>query len=288
MIITKLKLHDKLPLTCTRTGTCCHGKQVFLNPYELASLAQEKKLSSRVFRDTYCEFGGMRLRFDGKADDKGYLACSQYIENFGCSVHAGRPLACRLFPLGRQIQHDEAEYMYQGTTFPCLDGCPEVTKLQHLSVEDYLKGQLTVSFEKAQDEYLEVMQNIADIAFTLLLDTGLSETGEINTLASWRELGKLSETELANRIGANWIDILMLPTLNEHLNEPIFFAQTHNEELQSLAQENFGNLTSMEELHDAAVLMMALALYLARALGANPQALSEHWIDIAKENGAVE
>lgn len=288
MITTKLQLHDKLPLTCTRTGTCCFGKQVFLNPYELACLAQEKKLSPRAFRDTYCEFGGMRLRFDGEPDGKGNLACSQYTENFGCSVHLGRPLACRLYPLGRQIQHDEAQYIFQGKIFPCMDGCPEVINLPQLSVEEYLKGQLTASFESAQDEYLEVMQNVADIAFTLLLDTGLAESVETKTLSSWRVLGTSSETELANKIGTEWIDVLMLPVILDSLNDPISFVQTHNEQLQSLAQEQFGNLTSTEELHEACELMMALALYLARALGANPQALSEHWIDIAKSNGANE
>jgi len=71
MISTKLKLQDKLPLTCTRAGTCCHGNQVFLNPWELARLAKEKHITPKEFHDRYCNFGGILLRFNGKKDKGG-------------------------------------------------------------------------------------------------------------------------------------------------------------------------------------------------------------------------
>lgn len=295
MTNTKLKLQDKLPLTCTRSGTCCHGNRVLLNPWELLCLAREKQLDPREFRDLYCDWGGILLRFNGKEDHRGKPSCSQYIENFpegsgqgGCSVHAGRPLACRLFPLGRQIQNEQAEYIFQGTTFPCLNGCPEVVNLPQLTVGDYLKGQMTDSFEVAQDEYLELMQNIADLAFTLLLDTGLAESGETKTLAVWRQMGNSEAAELVIRIGQKWIDHLMLPELSGELEDPVSFARAHNELLQMTAQERFGLLKTNQEFHEASVLMMGLALYLARALGADPRSLSEHWIEVAKSNGACE
>jgi uncharacterized protein len=94
MITTKLQLEDFFPLTCSRAGTCCHGKTVFLNPWELANIAREKKLSPKEFSTEYCEWGGIKLIFNGESTFKNQSACSQYIENFGCSVHLGRPLAC--------------------------------------------------------------------------------------------------------------------------------------------------------------------------------------------------
>lgn len=288
MITTKFNIQDKLPLTCSRTGTCCHGNLVLLNPWELICLAKEKQKTPREFRDLYCEFGGISLRFNGKENGKGKPACSQYVENFGCSVHLGRPLACRLYPLGRQIQNEEVHYIFQGNKFPCLDGCPEVSELPHLSVGEYLAGQSTDAFEKAQDEYLDIMQNIADIAFTLLLDTSLAKSGDRKTLSSWREMGNKQPEALADRIGHEWIDYLMLPKIIDHLEDPVSFARTHNELLQCKAQEKFELLQTNQELHEASVLMMGTALYLARALGANPKILAEHWIDIAKSNGACE
>ena len=98
-VTTKLTLTDNLPLTCSRSGTCCHGKTVRLNPWELACLAEAKGLTPRAFRDRYCDFGGIHLRFDGAPGWRQQPACSQYVPDFGCSVHLGRPLACRLYPL---------------------------------------------------------------------------------------------------------------------------------------------------------------------------------------------
>ena len=286
MQIKKLRSQNILPLTCSRAGTCCQGKLVMLNPWELVNLAKEKKNTPREFRDLYCEFGGIRLRFDGKVEWCEKPACSQYVDNFGCSVHLGRPLACRLYPLGRQVQSNEIHYMYQGDQFPCLEQCPEVKELPHLSVGDYLNGQITDQFEKAQDGYLELMQNTADIAFELLLDTGLAASGDKETLPLWRKMGDELPELLADRIGNEWMDCLMIPEIFE--DDSIAFVEKHNELLQLKIQEEFGTSQTKQELHEASVLVMGLALHLARGLGANPKELAELWIDTAKSHGAQE
>jgi len=288
MEITRLNLQDKLPLTCSRRGTCCHGNLVMLNPWELATIAREKGITPGEFRDLYCEYGGIRLRFDGAVGWREKKACSQYIGDFGCSVHLGRPLACRLFPLGRLIQSEKVHYMYQGTEFPCLEGCPEVTGLPLLNVGEYLKGQETERFEKAQDEYLDVMQSLADMAFELLLDTGLAESGDTETLPMWRKMGNELPDILADRIGQEWMDSLMIPEIYDDTEDPVSFARKHKDLLQLKVQEKFGALQTFQEIHKACVFIMGVALHLARSLGANPQILAEHWIDTAKNNGAVE
>ena len=56
---------DVLPLTCSRSGTCCHGNQVWLNPWEINQLAQTKNVSIPDFCNLYTEFGGIRLKFTG-------------------------------------------------------------------------------------------------------------------------------------------------------------------------------------------------------------------------------
>jgi uncharacterized protein len=288
METTRLNREDRLPLTCSRTGTCCHGKMVWLNPWELFCLARTKGITPREFRNSYCEYGGIRLRFDGKAGWKSQQACSQYIENYGCSVHAGRPLSCRLYPLGRQIQSNEVHYMYQGQAFPCLEGCPEVTALPYLKVEEYLAGQQTDQYEKAQDEYLELMQNIADIAFVLLLDTGLAASGDKETLRMWRQMGDKEPDALAQQIGTDWMDSLTLPEIAKNTNDPVLFIRQHGEMLQQKAQNEFGALNNATELHQASVLVMGLALQLSRAIGADTAGLANLWADTAKENGAQE
>ncbi len=288
MQTTKLNSKSTLPLTCSRSGTCCFGKAVMLNPWEIVCFSKEKKITPREFRDLYCEFGGIRLLFDGKSDTKGQKSCSQYIDNFGCSVHEGRPLACRLYPLGRQIQFNKAQYIYEGTTFPCLTDCAEVLDLPKLSVGEYLKGQKADKFEKAQDEYLLIMQNIADIGFELLLDSGLSESGDYKTLKIWRELGNELPENLAERIGKEWLDCLMIPNITDNINNPNTFAKKHNELLLLKAQEKFGKIQTLQEIQKASVLMIALALHLGKGLGADTKGISEIWIATAKKYGAKE
>jgi Fe-S-cluster containining protein len=288
MQTTKLNLKSILPLTCNRSGTCCFGKAVMLNPWELLNLSREKKVTQRAFRDQFCEFGGIRLLFNGKQDKKGQHACSQYVDDFGCSVHLGRPLACRLYPLGRQIQFDKAQYIFESDKFPCLTDCSSVLELPKLTVGEYLKGQKAVEFEKGQDAYLIIMQNIADIAFELLLDSGLAASGDTKTLAAWRKIGNESPEILAKRIGLEWIDYLMIPEINYNTENPLTFIEEHNNLLLLKAQENFGNIQTLKKLHEASVLMIGVALHLARGLGANAKEIAEHWIETAKSYGAKE
>ncbi|MFT5145800.1 MAG: Fe-S-cluster containining protein [Polaribacter sp.] len=288
MQTTKLSTNSILPLTCSRSGTCCFGKDVMLNPWELLNFSKEKKIAPGEFKKLYTELGGIRLLFNGNLDKKGQKACSQYIDNAGCSVHKGRPLACRLYPLGRQIQFDKAHYIYEGATFPCLTDCAEVLDLPKLSVGEYLKGQEAGPFEKAQDAYLIVMQNIADIAFELLLESELTESGDTKTLNAWRVLGTDFPEVLVEKIGNDWLDSLMIPDITEDTENPVTFAEKHNNLLLLKAQEQFGSLQTLQELHEAAVLMIGVALYLAKGLGADAKEISEHWIEIAKNHGAKE
>lgn len=288
MNVTKLSLNESLPLTCTRKGTCCHGNQVLLNPWELARLAHEKNITSSEFRTAFCVEGGSVLHFNGEKDQRGKPACGLYTANFGCSVHSARPLACRLFPLGRQVQHEQAEYIFQGTTFPCLNGCSEVLDLPKITVLDYLEGQETADFEVAQDAYLEIMQNLADIAFTLLLETGLSASGDTATLNQWRKSGMLNGEQLTNSLSQEWQDVLITPHISVDKTGVQSFIEEHNTLLQEKVELHVNGLSSMNDFHEAAVQMMRMALLLAHSLGADSNALVEMWIDVAKENGACE
>jgi Fe-S-cluster containining protein len=261
---------------------------VWLNPWELACLAAAKGLTSRVFRDRHCDCGGIRLRFDNPPGFKGETACSQYLPDSGCTVHAGRPLACRLYPLGREKRGRETLYMHRGKCFPCMDDCPEVADLPHLTVADYLAGQDVVSGESAQSEYLELMQRLADGAFALLLESGLAASGDKLTLRLWRKMGNDQPEHLAKQLGPEWINRLMLPDINGALNDPAAFCRRHHDMLEQEAQALLGKPGDAVEFREASGIMMGLALHLGRGLGANPAELAEHWVMTAKKLGAME
>jgi hypothetical protein len=203
-------------------------------------------------------------------------------------VHSGRPLACRLYPLGRQRQGEELYYLYQGSEFPCLDGCPEVLDLPRLRVAAYIEAQAAKRFEAAQDEYLEVMQSLADSAFAFLLESGLAGSGDRQTLRLWREMGRARPERLQDRLGPAWIDLLMIPELTDGLTDPTAFSRQHHDQLFLKAQESFGTLDNVADFRKASVVLMGLALHLGRGLGADPAELAEHWIKTAKEHGALD
>lgn len=246
-------------------------------------------MSPREFSDRFCEFGGIRLRFDGKPGWKGLRSCSQYAAAFGCSIHKGRPLVCRLYPLGRQKQGEERIYVYEGDEFPCLEGCPEVADLPRLTVSDYMEDQKTELFEKVQDLYLEMMEDVADNAFALLLETGLAASGDRNTLRTWRKMGRENPESLAARLEkAGWLDLLVLPDIKGSEDDPESFCRDHYNLIISRGEEDFASIESPESISAASSLMMAAALQLGRALGADPAALAEHWIAAAKSHGALD
>jgi len=283
MISTKLQLDDSLPLTCSRAGTCCHGKTVFLNPWELANIAHKKKLTPKEFSSQFCEWGGIKLKFNGESTFKNQSSCSQYVENFGCSVHLGRPLACRLYPLGRQIQNEKAIYIHEGKEFPCLADCQTVTELPKMTVGEYLKDQSTKTYESGQDLYLELMQQLADIAFELYLDSGLAKSGNITTLEKWKRLGEMTPEVLSETINEDWRMALYFPEITD-IKNPETFITTHSEILFTKAQTEFASIQTMEELEEASVLIMAVALQLARSIGANASELSKFWVETAKKH----
>lgn len=198
-----------LPLTCARKGVCCHNKAVWLNPWELHVLALAAGSTPKSFRDAHTH-GGVRLRMDGPAGWKGLPACCLHDLLSGCRAHAGRPLACRLYPLGRRRTGDRIEYVYEGTAFPCLEGCPEVAALPQLTLEAYLEQQQTAAGLQAQEAYLELMQDLAEGALVLLLDSGLAASGDRLTLPLWKRLGELSPQARAQELPPQWYDRLTL------------------------------------------------------------------------------
>lgn len=283
---TPVALDTILPLTCSRGGTCCHGNKIWLNPWEIANLAAATGVGAVEFCARECDASALALRLDGPPDHRGLPACSQYDPATGCRVHATRPLACRLFPLGRQVNRETAAYMFIGKTFPCLSGCPEVRALPHLSVGDYLAGQDIARHEEAHDAYLEVMQQLAEGALVLLIDSGLAAAGDRNTLRFWKKLATAPPEARADFIGRPWLERLAAPALVANDADPAAFIAAHQALLQEAAQTEFAHLDDTKGLSRASATMMALALHLGRALGAAPRTLVAHWLATAKQHGA--
>src|SRR5215207_1172173 len=80
--------------SCNRCKKCCYNKRIRLTPYEVLRLARNLEITTKEFISQFTAEGGTILRF--RSEDGG---CS-LLEEEGCTVHADRPGACRIYPLG--------------------------------------------------------------------------------------------------------------------------------------------------------------------------------------------
>lgn len=131
------------------SNCCTKSAPIILNPYELALLCRESGMSyedlldvldtdrARGFplvmlpRDPVCHF------WTGK----------------GCRIYQGRPLACRLYPLGRVFE--------QGTSYlvhPALNVCSGLVSSPSSTVGDYLASQNTETHIRMADHWIAFVE----------------------------------------------------------------------------------------------------------------------------------
>ncbi len=110
-----MKRQSRFSYHCNQCGLCCHQKVITLSPYDVLRIARSRSIATSEAVRRFTSRRGSLLRFEADG------GCSALREN-RCSVHEGRPLACRLYPLGverteageRLIQLD-AEPLSRGT-----------------------------------------------------------------------------------------------------------------------------------------------------------------------------
>jgi Fe-S-cluster containining protein len=72
-----------------------------------------------------------------------------FLGSEGCTVHSDRPLVCRVYPLGRHLRDDGAEWFSHVKRHPQSAG----ERVDKGTIADYLEEQGAGPFLKAADEY---------------------------------------------------------------------------------------------------------------------------------------
>jgi Fe-S-cluster containining protein len=89
---------------CNGCGRCCHNQVITLSPYDVIRLARAAHLSTT---DTIARFTlrrGSLLRFEPGG------SCA-VLNGSHCTLHQGRPVACRLYPLGYRRDGSRASFV---------------------------------------------------------------------------------------------------------------------------------------------------------------------------------
>jgi Fe-S-cluster containining protein len=133
---------------CNRCRNCCHDKLIQVNPYEIARLARCLGIDTTAFIRDYLENSVyLRRQADG--------ACV-FLGPEGCTVHADRPLVCRLYPLGRHVgPAGEVKYS-QMEPHPATKGVYGSDG----TAADYIARQGVAPFVDAADRYLALLRRL--------------------------------------------------------------------------------------------------------------------------------
>lgn len=260
---------DLLPLTCARDGDpCCHGNQILIIPWELAFLAAAAGLSRTGFRDRHTCDGGTRLRCDGPPDSRGRAACTLRAAAGGCSRHPQRPLACRLFPLGRFRVSGAIRYYQTGEQLPCAALCPRSSSLPRLTLDAYLAGQAVELHQEAHDATANLA---AGMVGTALAIADACTRPRAQVAEDLRQLARLSVEDRVAALGEPWFDLLTAADPPAILGQPQEWVRAHAQLLAGTMAARFG--TADADLADAIRLYLLMALHLAGPVGADPQDL---------------
>ncbi len=161
---TRLGRDDTFPFSCHSGlecfNTCCGNKHLPLTPYDVIRIKRGLDMHSDAFLDQYVLYR--------KARDSGFPILSlrmrkednrcPFVDTNGCSIYENRPMACRLYPLGRSstIQADATspakEFFYLLDT----PGCRGVDEQQVQRVEDWIRSQGLLPYIELNDQMLSI------------------------------------------------------------------------------------------------------------------------------------
>jgi uncharacterized protein len=136
---------------CKACKRCCTGKRIPVNPYEVARLARHVGLSTTAFLEKHTEVGGAILR---RSDDQRCV----FLGEGGCSVHSSRPVACRLYPLGRQRASGGEERFAELQPHPQSEGVYGNSG----TVADFLESQGVRTYLELADAYGAVLARMLE------------------------------------------------------------------------------------------------------------------------------
>lgn len=137
---------------CNACGKCCRDKVITLAPYDVLRIARAAGVSTRQAIARFTLRRGSILKFGAGG------ACAM-LDGVRCRIHEGRPLACRLYPLGLEREHAADG---RGERFVRLE--PALGSLGVYGAEgtigDFLEAQDVAEYLDANDRYRRLIPRL--------------------------------------------------------------------------------------------------------------------------------
>jgi Fe-S-cluster containining protein len=146
---------DTLRLSCGVKGcdsNCCtKSAPVVLNPYEIALICREAGMSYEDLLDVVETGRAKSFPLVMLPRDP---AC-HFFSGRGCRIYRARPLACRMYPLGRVFEHGKSHIV-----LPELNVCSGLSSSSEHTVAGYLRDQDTILHMEMADRWIEFVSEI--------------------------------------------------------------------------------------------------------------------------------
>jgi Fe-S-cluster containining protein len=149
---------DLVHLSCGTEGcssNCCKaGAPIVLNPYEIARICRKTGKSYEDLLDIVDteRANGFPLVMLPREP-----VCHFWTDN-GCSIYDARPLACRLFPIGRIFDGMQSRLVLPGRNI-----CTGLRSSLDRTVADYLGSQEVSTFVRMADLWIEFVNQIEEL-----------------------------------------------------------------------------------------------------------------------------
>ncbi len=133
------------------SNCCTKSAPIILNPYEIALICRESGVSYEdlldvVETDRANSFPLVMLPRD---------PVCHFWTGRGCSIYQGRPLACRLYPLGRVFERNASHIVH-----PSVNLCTGISCAPSRRVAEYLASQDTDLQIRMADAWIEFVNEI--------------------------------------------------------------------------------------------------------------------------------
>ena len=151
---------DPVQLACGTAGCsancCANGPYIVLNPYEISLICRAAGMSYEdlldvVETDRVNGFPLVLLPRDP--------ACHFWTAR-GCRIYEARPLACRLFPLGRVFENGRSHIV-----LPDRNICSGLLPAPSRILDDYLREQVTETQIGMADRWIEFVTDVERLNF---------------------------------------------------------------------------------------------------------------------------